>query len=71
MPKTKVQKQLYALQDKKYQAFSLHLLPPDTPLIGVRLPILRRLSKSLTLEYVAGNGYWKNPRFFSFSRSLY
>lgn len=45
-----IQSKLYELQDLKYRAFSLKLLPPDTPLIGVRLPILRKLSKNLTLS---------------------
>lgn len=31
--------------DEKYRSFSARLLPPHTPLIGVRLPILRQIAK--------------------------
>lgn len=46
---TEIQKKLFALQDKEYQAFNRKLNPtvdPDT-IIGVRIPALRSLAKEL------------------------
>lgn len=46
---TNIQKRLFAMQDKEYQAFTAKLNPtvdPDT-IIGVRLPALRALAKDL------------------------
>lgn len=44
-----IQKQLFALQDKSYQAFQSKLMPtvPAEKVIGVRIPVLRRLAKQL------------------------
>ena len=42
-----LRQRLLALADKKYAAFHGHLLPPDTPLIGVRLPQLRKIAKDI------------------------
>ena len=46
---TAIQKRLFTLQDKEYQAFSAKLNPtvdPDT-IIGIRIPALRALAKEL------------------------
>ena len=46
---TDIQKALFELQDEKYKQFSASLMPtvnPDT-VIGVRVPILRKLAKEL------------------------
>ena len=45
-------KQLFALQDHKYQAFQAKLIPniPSDTIIGVRIPQLRRLAKQLVKE---------------------
>lgn len=44
-----IQKQLFTLQDKGYQAFHSRLMPtvPTEKVIGVRTPVLRRLAKQL------------------------
>ena len=44
-----IQKQLFALQDKGYQAFHSRLMPtvPPEKVIGVRTPVLRKLAKQL------------------------
>ena len=44
-----IQKQLFALQDKSYQAFQSKLMPtlPAEKVIGVRTPVLRKLAKQL------------------------
>ena len=46
---TEIQKRLFALQDKEYQAFTAKLNPTVDPetIIGVRLPALRALAKEL------------------------
>ncbi len=52
-----IKDKLEALQDIKYREFSLRLLPPDTNLIGVRLPVLRKLSMQLTLEELSDDTF--------------
>lgn len=47
-----IKDKLCELQDLEYRDFSLKLLPKDTKMIGVRLPILRKLSKEVSLEEV-------------------
>ena len=45
-----IRAQLFALQDKEYQIFHSRLMPtllPET-VIGVRVPLLRKLAKQLT-----------------------
>lgn len=49
----KIKKNLYELADAKYQAFSSSLLPKTNNILGVRLPILRKIAKKI----VADN-YW-------------
>ncbi len=39
--------ELFNLQDTAYRDFALKLLPPDTKLIGVRLPKLRKIAKDI------------------------
>lgn len=40
--------------DEPYRIFSGKLLPPETPLLGVRIPHLRQLAKSWIKEGKAG-----------------
>jgi hypothetical protein len=44
-----IRAQLFALQDKEYQVFYSRLMPtlPPETVIGVRVPLLRRLAKQL------------------------
>lgn len=46
---TSIAEQLFALQDKKYQAFQSKLMPtiPPETVIGVRTPLVRNLAKEL------------------------
>lgn len=46
---TEIQRQLFALQDKKYQQFHSSLLPtlPPGKVIGVRMPAMRKLAKQI------------------------
>ncbi|MBR2730388.1 MAG: DNA alkylation repair protein [Clostridia bacterium] len=52
MERTPLQQRLFELQDPGYRAFHCSLLPTVDPdrVIGVRVPALRRLAKSLTPE---------------------
>ena len=45
-----IRAQLFALQDKEYQVFHSRLMPtlPPETVIGVRVPLLRKLAKQLT-----------------------
>lgn len=52
-----IQTKLEELKEEKYQRFSLSLLPKDTNILGVRLPILRKLSKKVTLEELTDNTF--------------
>ena len=44
-----IRAQLFALQDKEYRVFYSRLMPtlPPETVIGVRVPLLRRLAKQL------------------------
>ena len=44
-----IRAQLFVLQDKEYQVFYSRLMPtlPPETVIGVRVPLLRRLAKQL------------------------
>ena len=44
-----IRAQLFALQDKEYQVFHSRLMPtlPPETVIGVRVPLLRKLAKQL------------------------
>ncbi len=52
MDRTKIQKELFELQDEKYREFSSSLMPTVDPerVIGVRTPDLRKLAKKLAKE---------------------
>lgn len=59
---TAIQKELYALQDTDYKEFQTKLMPtvdPDT-VIGVRIPLLRKMANEL----------WKDGRAEDFLQSL-
>ena len=43
----KIRKKLIELSDERYKKFSLSLLPETDNLLGVRLPILRKLAKEI------------------------
>lgn len=43
-----IHKKLQAYSENKYKNFSASLLPQNTNLLGVRLPILRKLAKEIT-----------------------
>lgn len=45
-----IRQQLFALQDEKYQQFSQGLIPTVDNIIGVRLPLLRKLAQSIAKE---------------------
>ena len=42
-----IRERLFSLQDKEYQRFSASLLPNIDNVLGVRLPVLRKLAKEL------------------------
>ena len=46
--------QLRQEADEPYRLFSAKLLPPETPLLGVRIPCLRQLAKSWVKDGKAG-----------------
>ena len=48
-----MKERLFALADKKYAVFHGHLLPPGTPVIGVRMPLLKQLAKEITSDKTA------------------
>lgn len=58
-----IRKRLQALADPDYRAFSLRLLPEVSPqsMLGVRLPLLRRIARSMTeedrLRYLEASGH--------------
>ena len=43
----KIQNQLKNISEVKYKEFSLKLLPPDTKLLGVRIPLLKKMAKEI------------------------
>lgn len=45
-----IKDKLYSLQDLDYLSFTSRLLPGDVNMIGVRLPILRKISKEVRLD---------------------
>jgi 3-methyladenine DNA glycosylase AlkD len=49
MSTEEIQKRLFALQDEKYRAFQIPLIPnvPEEAMIGVRTPALRQFAKEL------------------------
>ena len=53
-PKERLQVELFALQDLQYQKFHSSLLPGVENVIGVRMPLLRKLAKEIL------KGDWQN-----------
>lgn len=51
-----IRKELESLKDEEYKNFSEKLLP-GISIIGVRLPVLRKLSKKITLEELTDNTF--------------
>ncbi|MBP3333125.1 MAG: DNA alkylation repair protein [Clostridia bacterium] len=49
---TSIQEKLFLLKDAKYRDFSLRLIPdvPYESVIGVRIPLIRRLAKEMSVE---------------------
>lgn len=49
---TELQRRLFELQDKKYQAFHSKLIPNIEPahVIGIRTPVLRNFAKAFAKE---------------------
>ena len=45
-----LKKELISLADEKYQKFSSSLLPNVNNVLGVRLPILRKIAKKISKE---------------------
>ena len=54
---TTIEKMLVQLSDEKYRIFSSSLLPGVDHILGVRLPILRKLSRTLTLEELSDDTF--------------
>ena len=48
---TKLQKQLLAMQDEEYRIFSQKLIKTKYPMIGIRMPLLRKFAKDATKTY--------------------
>ncbi len=57
---TEILKWLQNNADEKYRAFSAKLLPPETKLLGVRIPVLRRYAKTI-LKEGRGEAYLNIP----------
>lgn len=55
-----VKQELLALRDEEYLKFHRKLLPSSVSLLGVRIPDLRKLAKTITKEY--GEEYVKNAK---------
>ena len=47
----KILKQLFELQDKKYQEFQKKLCPGTESIVGIRVPVLRNYAKELLKKY--------------------
>ncbi len=55
---------LYSLQDLKYREFCLNLLPKDTNLIGIRIPLLKKIAKEISKgDYLSFFRVIKNDTF--------
>lgn len=52
-----IRSKLLELKDEKYRKFSSNLLPGVDNMIGVRLPLLRKMSKSLTLDELSDDTF--------------
>ena len=68
-----IRAQLFALQDKEYQIFNSRLMPtllPET-VIGVRVPLLRKLAKQLANTPEAETFLQKLPHFYYEENALH
>lgn len=67
-----IRAQLFALQDKEYQVFYSRLMPtlPPETVIGVRVPLLRKLAKQLADTPEAEVFLHKNCRIFIMKKTL-
>ena len=68
-----IRAQLFALQDKEYQVFHSRLMPtlPPETVIGVRVPLLRRLAKQLAGTPEAEVFLQKLPHFYYEENALH
>ena len=68
-----IRAQLFALQDKEYQIFYSRLMPtlPPETVIGVRVPLLRKLAKQLTDTPEAEVFLQKLPHFYYEENALH
>ena len=68
-----IRAQLFALQDKEYQIFNSRLMPtlPPETVIGVRVPLLRKLAKQLTDTPEAEVFLQKLPHFYYEENALH
>ena len=66
-----IRAQLFALQDKEYQVFYSRLMPtlPPETVIGVRVPLLRKLAKQLA-DTPEAECFCKNCRIFIMKKTL-
>jgi len=55
---------LFTYQDKKYKDFQSKLVVSKYPMIGIRLPVLRKLAKDISIEY------FSCPLFFQYYEEL-
>ena len=68
-----IRAQLFALQDKEYQIFHSRLMPtlPPETVIGVRVPLLRKLAKQLANTPEAETFLQKLPHFYYEENALH
>ena len=68
-----IRAQLFALQDKEYQIFNSRLMPtlPPETVIGVRVPLLRKLAKQLANTPEAETFLQKLPHFYYEENALH
>lgn len=64
MNQTEVRKQLFGLQEEGYQKFSSSLIPGVRDMLGIRIPVLRKLAKKLAKEDWKACLDWKEPLYF-------
>ena len=57
--------------DATYRDFSAKLLPPETLVLGVRIPALRRLAKQMLLTVPQSNIYPFRRRYCSIMKKNY
>lgn len=67
MTQEEIRKQLEALSEEKFRKFSTALLPGVENMLGVRLPLLRKLSRTLAKDW---RGYLETARDDSFEETM-